>query len=253
MANSNIFFDNIFRYKKEFERISSLKKLIFQLITGQGQSIFHFWYLFDLIATTFIFHVIIINFRKKYLLILNIMLFFSYFLQYSKYCKILHFYTKKIEGLARENEIIPFAIAGFTLNSFKIFHVLEKYKFITLIICSIILFLTQDFEIFRKFFGVSYNGVKINILSKCLVIVFSLFPFKNIQNKKLFYLLKYLTGFSAGIYYLHQAVHFYFKSFFIDIRNGTFLGLIINYFISYLICFIGGTIFRNTKAKYLFS
>ena len=130
---------------------------------------------------------------------------------------------------------------------------LEKYKFITLIICSIILFLTQDFEIFRKFFGVSYNGVKINILSKCLVIVFSLFPFKNIQNKKLFYLLKYLTGFSAGIYYLHQAVHFYFKSFFIDIRNGTFLGLIINYFISYLICFIGGTIFRNTKAKYLFS
>ena len=181
------------------------------------------------------------------------MLFFSYFLQCSKYSKIVHFSTKKIEGLARANEITPFAITGFTLNYIKIFHILEKYKLNTLIICLFIFYLAQDFEIPKKFFGVTFNGVKINILSKCLVIVFSLFPFKNIQNKKLFYLLKYLTGFSAGIYYLHQAVHFYFKSFFNDIRNGTFLGVIINYFISYLISFIGGIIFRNTKVKNLFT
>ena len=246
-------FNNIFKYTKEFKNLTSFKKLIFQLITGQGQSIFHFWYLFDLMATTFIFHIIIIIFRNNYLLILNLMLFFSYFLQYSKFSKIMYFYTKKIGGLARENEIIPFAITGFTLNSFEIFHKLKRYELNTLIICSLIFYLTQDFEVFRKFFGVAYNGVKLNILSICLVISFSLFSFNNIKNKKLLELLKNLTCFSAGVYYLHQAVQFYFKFFFLDIKNGTFLGLIINYFISYLISFIGGKFFRNTKIRNLFS
>ena len=246
-------FNKIFKFTSEFKNLFSFKQLIFQLITGQGQSILHFWYLFDLIATTFIFHIIIINFRKKYLLILNLLLIFSYFLQYSKYSKIMYFYTRKILGIARENEIIPFAIAGFTLNSFDIFHKLKRYKLNTLIFCSLIFYLTQDFEIFRKFFGVAYNGVKLNILSICLVISFSFFSFKNIKNKKLLELLKFLTCFSGGVYYLHQAVQFYFKFFILDIKNGTFFGLIINYFISYLISFIGGIFFRKSKVKNLFS
>ena len=246
-------FNNIFKYTKEQQKLFTIKKLIFQLITGQGQSLFHFWYLFDLIATTFIFHIIIIAFRNKYLLILNIMLFFSYYLQYSRFSEIIIRHSKNIQGLARENEIIPFAITGFTLNSFKIFNKLEKYKLNTLIISSLIFYLTQDFEIFRKFSGVAYNGVKLNILSLCLIIIFSFFSFRNIKNKKLMNLLKYSTCFSGGVYYLHQVIHFYFKSFFTDIKNGTFSGLILNYFISYLISLAGGIIFRNNKVKNLFS
>ena len=177
---------------------------------------------------------------------------FSYFLQYSKLSKILKFYTHGIIGLARENEIIPFAVTGFTLYATKFLNNLEKYKFNTIIISSLIFNLIQDYEIFKKFFGVAYNGIKLNVLSVCLIIIFSFFPIKNIKNKKLTNLLKYLTCYSAGIYYLHRAVQLYFKYIFLDIKKGTFFGLVINYFICYLISFSGGLILKNSKAKYLF-
>ena len=109
-------FNNLFKYVKKFKKLCSFKLLIYQLITGQGQTIFHFWFLFDLMMTTFIFHVIIMVFRKNYLFLLNIMMLFSYFLQYSRFSKRLYFYTHKISGLAREHEIIPFAVTGFTLE-----------------------------------------------------------------------------------------------------------------------------------------
>lgn len=245
-------FSNIIKYFKKFSILCSFKILIFQLITGQGNWVFHFWYLFDLILTTFIFHLIIIIFRKRYLFILNLLLLFSYFIQYSKYSKMLYYYTNKLAGLARENEIIPFAITGFTLSSLKALNICEKFKINSFLICLIIYNLLQDYEIFANLFGVAYSGIKLNVISICVIIIFSLFPLNN-KPKNLIKILKYITNYSGGIFYLHQVIHFYFKYILLDIQRGTFIGVIMIYFISYCICVLGTSIFKTTKAKNLFS
>ena len=218
---------NALKHIKKFKRPCSLKILVFQLITGQGQELFHFWYLFDLMLTTFIFQSIITIFEENHLFILNMISILSYFLQYSKYSKKLYFYTRRVSGLARENEIIPFAVTGFTLNSMKLLNILEKYKFNSICFCLLIYVLIQDYEVFRKFFGVAYNGIKLNILSLCLVIIFSQFPSKRIKNKYLVTFLKIMTNYSAGTYYLHRVVQLFFKYIFSDIKNGTFCGILL--------------------------
>ena len=159
---------------------------------------------------------------------------------------------KFAEGLSRENELIPFAVTGFTISSLKILNILGKYKFDTFFISLLSYILTEHFNIFSKFVGIAYNGIKLNVLSVCLIIIFSLFPLK-IQSKKLNMFLKITTSYSAGIFYLHQAIHFFFQLYINDIRNGTFFGVILIYFISYIICIFGATIFSKSKAKNLFA
>lgn len=245
-------FSNLINAYRKFHCLSSFNILIFQLLTGQGQNLFHFWYLFDLIITTLLFMAIIILFRKKHLFIINLLLIFSYFIQYSEYHRKIALYCRGIEGLRREIELLPFAVVGFTLNALNILKILENYKSNSFIMCLLIYNLVIDYNIFIKIFGISYHGIKLNILSICVVILFSLFPSNKIKNKKLINLLKFITKYSGGIFYLHQVVHFFFKPYYKDIRDGTFYGVIQIYFISYIISMIGSNVFSKTQLKFLF-
>ena len=148
--------------------------------------------------------------------------------------------------------MIPFAVTGFTLNSLKVLKILENYKINTIIFSLIIYNLVRDYKIFAQFLGVAYHGIKLNVSSVCIIMIVSIFPFKSIKYKYLVDLLKYLTNYSAGIFYLHQVVHFYSKKFFYDIREGNLFGIIIIYFICYVISISGAFIFRNTIIENLF-
>ena len=144
-------------------------------------------------------------------------------------------------------------MVGFTLNALNVLKILENYKFNSFIMCILIYNFTIDNEIFRNIFGISYHGIKLNVLAVCIVILFSLFPSNKIKNKKLINILKLITNYSGGIFYLHQLVQFFFKPYFNNIRNGTFIGIIQIYFISYIISVVGANIFYKTKLKFLFS
>ena len=183
---------------------------------------------------------------------MNLLLIFSYFIQYSEYHRKIVPYFHGIDGLSREIELLPFAVVGFTLNALNILKILENYKLNSFIMCLLIYNLANDYNIFIKIFGISYHGIKLNILSVCVVILFSLFPSNKIKNKKLINLLKFITNYSGGIFYLHQVVHFFFKTYYKDIRDGTFNGVIQIYFISYIICMIGANVFSKTQLKFLF-
>lgn len=238
---------------KQNPKLTSFDVLKEQIFTGQGQELFHFWYLFCLIATTLLFLIIIIIFRKRHLFVLNLLLILSYYLQYSyNYKKLLPYYHN-IEGLRRAHDLFPFAVMGFNLKAFNILKILEKYKFNTFVICVLIYNFTEDYEIFRNISGIAYFGIKLNVLSICTVIIFSLFPSNKIKNKYLITILKLITNCSGGIFYLHQAVQFFFRPYYKDIRDGTFKGMILIYFISYIISLVGSTIFTKTKLKFLFS
>lgn len=245
-------FNNILHYNNIYGKVFSFKILLIQLITGGKSGLFHFWFLLDLIFITFIFHLIIFFFRNNYLFILNIILLFAYFVQYSNLSRIIINHTYKYHAVCRVHEMIPFAVTGFTLNSLKVLKILENYKINTIIFSLIIYNLVRDYEIFAHFFGVVYHGIKLNVSSVCIIMIFSNFPLKNIKYKYLADVLKYLTNYSAGIFYLHQVVHFYSNNFIYDIRKGNLLGIINIYFICYLISISGAFIFRNTIIKNLF-
>ena len=100
-------------------------------------------------------------FRKKYLFIINLLLIFSYYLQYSEYNKKIIPYFRNIEGLKRENELLPFAVVGFTLKALNVLKILENYKFNSFIMCILIYNFTIDNEIFRNILGfLSWNKIK---------------------------------------------------------------------------------------------
>ena len=98
----------------------------------------------------------------------------------------------------------------------------------------------------------NYFGINLNIQACCIIFIFSLFPNDKIQNKYIKKFLILLTNHTAGVYYLHISIKYYFIPLLDIIKKGTFLGVIINYIICYFICFLGMKIFRKTRFKYLF-
>jgi len=119
------------------------------IILGNAPKIpLHFWFLFDLIATTIIFLIIqkfypLFSLRKLimislYIFILQLLMLFSYFLQYSTINMKLFYELKMQVSLGLENEFIPFAVAGFILFETDIINKLNKYKFHAFIISFIL-------------------------------------------------------------------------------------------------------------------
>jgi len=116
------------------------KILIYQLILGDAPNIpLHFWFLFDLIITSILFLIIIKIMKHHYLFILELLMIFSYFLQYSKLNLKFYYYVNMKVSLGKENEFLPFAITGFFLFELNIIEKLQKYKIYTFIISLIIL------------------------------------------------------------------------------------------------------------------
>ena len=151
-------------------------------------------------------------------------------------------------------ESAPFASTGFTLGSFKILYIIEIYKIQTLFFCLYIFLLLDKYTIFARLGHKSgYSGFLYNVRAICLIFIFSLFPSNKIANTKIEKIIKHITNYTAGVYYLHPTIIRYLKDNINPIKNHTLFGIFIIYLVCYLICFIGMHIFGKTKLKYLFS
>ena len=186
---------------------------------------------------------------------IQIFALFAYFLQYSGYNKKFFDYLnyKNKYSLERFNTVIPFPSTGFTLASLKIINSIQNYRTKTLTFCIFIFFLLDKYSIFTYLSFEGYPGILYNARSICLIFIFSLFPSKQITNIRIKKIIKYMTNYTAGIYYLHITIILYFKSIIKPISYGTLSGIFIIYLICYIICFFGFKICRKTKFRYLFS
>ena len=205
---------------------------------------------------TIIIFIIIFIFRKYTLFVLYILLILFYYAQYSEYHYKNYFkkypiYKGRTLGFFFES--VPFSITGFILGYYKIFDILTKNKNEVLFLSLLVYKLLSDYDIFTNIKGVLYQGIKLNILSICLIFIFSLFPSDKIKNKFFSKFLISITNHTAGVYYMHLAVNNYLSVFIEANKNGTFLGLIITYIFCYYISFIGILFFRKTPLRYLFS
>ena len=200
------------------------------------------------------FFIFLVIFKYNYILIFNLLLILAYFLQYSGYNYKFynHLGVEKRECLGRFIEVLPYAVTGFTLSSLKIINKIQNYKFKTLIFCLLIYILIEKYSVFSRIKGVAYAGVNLNFSSICVILLFSLIG-RNPKKTFIINFLKFITNYTAGVFYLHWSIIIYLQNYFLIIKKGCFSGCIIIYIICYLISLVGMKLFSKTKLKNLFS
>ena len=247
---NNFILNNYIKIKK-----FSFNNLKYQYLIGRG-IMGILWFQWTLIFLTTIFFFIIYLSKKKYLFLIQIFGCFSYSIQYSGYNRKLINYSRPEMKftLGKFFESVPFASTGFTLGSFNILNIIQNYKIQTLFFCIYLFYSLDKYSIITDLkYANSYSGLLYNVRAVCLVFIFSLFPSNKITNKSIEKIIKYITNYTAGVYYLHPTIITYLKNIINPIKNRSLLGIFIIYLICYLICFIGMQIFGKTKIKYLFS
>ena len=63
-------------------------------------------------------------------------------------------------------------------------------------------------------------------------------------------LLKYITRFTGGIYYIHNIFKDYFEKYILFFKQKTYFSSVFIYIISYSVCFVGTKVIKNRKIKY---
>ena len=226
-----------------------------QFLNGNG-IIGVFWFQWCLIILTTIFFIIIYLFKKYHLFLIQIFLCFAYYIQYSGYNKTFtnYFSLQHRFTVGRFFVSVPYASTGITLASFKILNIIPKYKIQTLFFSIYIFCFLEKYTVFREIIDEnSYTGILYNVRAICLIFIFALFPSNKITNNTIEKILRIISNYTAGVYYLHNEIIIYLKNYIDPIKKGTLFGLFIIYLICYLICFIGMQLFGKTKLKNLFS
>ena len=207
------------------------------------------WFQWNLIFITLLFILIIFIFKKNYNFILIIIIITAFIYQYNGKNK---FYFSKKDVLGRILEMIPFAVIGFLISDSEIIIFLKKHRLKTVITCIYLLYFITNYEVINKVKVLDYNGIRLFIISICVFITFVMFPSEKIKNKIIIKIIKQITSYTAGIYYIHVKLFSYISKYIEPIKKRTIKGCIIIYLLCYLISFLGILIFGKTKLRHLF-
>ena len=141
-------------------------------------------------------------------------------------------------------------MVGITLFYLDIITMLAKFKVLVIFFIGVIILFILGFDIFAEIQGFWYPGIFFNVGGICIFILFSLFSF---QNRILICLLKIISKFTGGIYYIHMIFISFLSQKFFFIQKGTFHGSIFIYIISYITCYLGNKLSFKTKLNLLFN
>ena len=230
----------------------SLYHLITQIIIGRPICGV-LWFHFNLILITISFYIISFIFKNNYLILLQILAIISYVMQFSqlnfqfftKYSKIIKF------SVGYFAETIPLAVTGISMASLDIINKLKKKRITTFFFSISFLLIFFKYNIFTPIKGFGKQGMMYNIGGVFFFLTFSLIPLENF-NRKLLIILKYITSYTPGIYFLHINIYKIFRFKINSIKKKTFLGCLFIYLISYSISCICFNLTKKTKIKYLF-
>ena len=230
----------------------TFKDLFKQLIIGRGIACV-FWYQLNLFIVNIIFCLIIFPAKKIHIYLLSFILLIAYTLEYFGIVeKLLEDYNDDIKrSIGRICKMLTYSIVGYIISSIRILLFLKNYRIISMCIS---LFVSIIIIYFRLFISeiYFYEGLFVNIGIICIFIFFYMLPFELITFGPLIFLIKQVTSYSSGIYYLHIKIMDYFKDTFHAFEEKTLVGCALNYIICYSICFIGMKIFGRSDLKYLF-
>ena len=233
----------------------TLEELKVQLLFGSS-FIGPLWYQWNLFFVTIFFIFITLLFKNHSNFIFIMISILSFIYQYNgknlqafkKYTKYNVKYT-----IGRTIEILPYSAIGFIIASSGILNFLKKHRLKTIIACIYISYISVFYDIFIEKEGFEYNGLKMYFPSISLFIIFALFPSDKINNKIIIKIIKQITNYTAGVFYIHVPVYNYAVFYIKSLKNKTLKGCIIIYLICYLICFIGNHLFGKTILRNLFA
>ena len=235
-----------------FEYNLTLKELFIQLIIGAK---FHaiFWFLFNLIFISLILTIISFLFKSKTILILQLIAIFCFYIHFYKIN--LYLFNNFRRGvqitIGAIVEILPLSILGCYLSSIKLLSITNKLVFSNQLILFLLIVFIFRFNIFWYYAGFMYPNIFQNILSS--IIIVSEFSSINLDRYiKVQKIIKYITKYTGGIYYIHSLFFSYLKKYFVFFSEASYNSSFAIYIISYFTCFIGSLIFKNLKLKYLF-
>lgn len=230
----------------------AIKDYLIQIIIGKKYSS-HFWYLCVVLFFSLFFAIISFINPKYFLFIIQLVGFFVYRIHRSKIYSYLKEKNLFKISLVLAIRFFPIAVFGLTFGSFKLIFKLKKFYIRTIIINIITIYFLFKYNIFTFDDIYIYQDVDtITIGSINFFTLFGLIPFYNFNNAKFISILKYITNYTGGIYYLHTFILFFLDKIFKSVRKRTFFGVFIIYINVYFLCFIGHKILKNSKMKYLF-
>ena len=143
--------------------------------------------------------------------------------------------------------MLPLAVVGFSFASSGILEFFKKYILQTIIVCTNIIYFLLFYNIFSKIEGYEFGGIQMFFVSICIFIIFAILPPEKMKNTILLKILKQITNYTAGIYFIHMSIRNYLQPYIRYVKNKTMKGCIIVYLISYFICFFGNLIFGKTR------
>lgn len=245
--NNIIFF---FFSLNRFNRFLTTNELKIQLLLGRS---FHaqLWFLFNLILFNLFFFIIAFIFNN-FLIILQLLGFFFYILQYSGISlKFFDNYNPCIRySLGHCVATYPIAVISLSFASINLIHKLKFHPIKTLLFSFLLIFIIFKYEVFTIITG--YYGFKKAVVSLLIFIIFSSISLEKIDSKIFKIIIKRFTLYTQGIFCLHNIIRFYLIRLF-KIKNVGINECIIVYITSYLICLIGTKFFQYSIFKYLFN
>ena len=241
----------IFFNFNRFGRTLTVIELMNQFLTG---TVFHriFWFQFVIIFLTVLFLIISFSFKGNYLIIIQLFGIISLILQSSGHNYKYFYKYKKNSRLGSIAELFPHSVIGVSFGEINLIKILQKFRLRVICICCLFLYFIYQYDIFKNLQGINYPGILFPLGGMLLFIIFSLIFTLNNTKEYLMYIIKICSNYTAGIYYYHSVTVFYLR-FITQIKNRTFIGSIIIYIVTYLICFNGNKIFGKNDFKYLFS
>lgn len=180
-------------------------------------------------------------------------LFFLAFIFNYNFPKFFDQYNTIIyHSVGRITYSIIYSLTGYFLGSIDI---LKRFKrivnFKILFTYPFVFYIIKEYKIFYKY-SPKLWFIVIDISIIILFLAFGLLPFDYIKSKKIIFLIKNITSFTGGIYYLHCFVYNLFSDFMPIIKFRGILTCFIIYILCYIICCFFSNIFKKSKLKYLF-
>ena len=208
-------FNNLYNYFNFKQIPFSIRDLIVQFIIGRKINDV-FWFQFNLIFISIIIIIVIFLFSK------NISYFFLLFIVFIAIIFDLKRFDVKIFGayniyiiqsVGKLSYSIIYSMTGFFLGSLNILEKINKnHKFKVLFFSPVFIYILKENKILFAYFIKCHFLIR-DILITIIFVLYGSIPFELINNHYLIILIKQLTSFTGGIYYMHLFIGNFFKNF----------------------------------------
>ena len=245
--------NNIYYYFFKRKCPHTFYDLFHNLLNGH---LFYFalWFQVVLILSTLIITIVVFLFKTNYLLIFQFIMILSYRFQYSG--ESYHFFFKYFPKdyritYGRFVDNLPHVITGLYLEIYNIPNKLRLHRIKSIILTIIALIFVSKCNFDNNLKGFKYGGIRLNIASICLFLIFNLSNI-NLENKKIIGIVDNITNYTPGIYFSHYLIgKGYIMKFVLGNKIRTLYGSLVIYLSSYILCFSLNKFIGNTKLKHL--